>query len=109
VRVCYGDAYAAAVPAFRALTAAVPLFFLNYALTHQLVGWDAQARYARISGLALMANLLSNAWLLPRLGIAGAAWATVLTEVVVTGACVLSLAAVTPRRPSVRVPIPAVS
>ena len=109
VRVFYGDAYAAAVPALRVLALAVPFFFLNYALTHQLVGWDAQARYARVSAAALAANLLINAALLPRLGVTGAAWSTVLTELVVTAGCVLGLALAQSRRPAVRVTAAAVS
>lgn len=109
VRTFYGDAYLAAAPAFRVLIMAIPLFFLNYALTHQLVGWDAQTRYARITALALAANVVTNAILLPRVGIVGAAWATVLTEVVVTAGCVISLATVQPRRPSIRIAAPALS
>lgn len=108
VRGFYGAAYAEAVPALRVLALAVPLFFLNYALTHQLLGWDAQARYARVSGAALTANLLLNAMLLPRLGITGAAWATVATEVVVAAGCVLGLVLARPRRAAVRVAAEAV-
>lgn len=109
VQTFYGEAYLAAVPAFRVLMMAIPLFFLNYALTHQLVGWDAQRRYAHITALALVANVVTNAVLLPRLGIVGAAWATVLTEMVVTAGCVVGLATVQPRRPSIRLTAPALS
>ena len=109
VRGFYGEAYAAAVPALRVLALAVPFFFLNYALTHQLLGWDAQSRYARVSAAALAANLLANAALLPRLGVTGAAWSTVLTELVVTAGCVLGLVLAQSRRPAVRVTATAVS
>ncbi len=47
----YGSAYAAAVPAFRILLLSFPLFSLNYALTHQLIGWDGQRAYAAICGV----------------------------------------------------------
>jgi len=92
VTLFYGPAFAAAAPALRVLLAAVPLFFLNYALTHQLIGWDRQGAYARVSGAALVANVGLNLALVPRFGMIGAAWATVATEVVVTAGCALALA-----------------
>jgi O-antigen/teichoic acid export membrane protein len=109
VRACFGEAYVAAVPAFRVLLVAVPLFFLNYALTHQLIGWDAQARYAQICAAALAVNLACNAVLIPSAGIVGAAWATLVTELVVTGGCVVGLLTAQPRRAAVRVTAPALT
>jgi len=87
----YGPDYAAAVPAFRVLLLAVPLFFLNYALTHQLIGWDRQGAYARVTAAALVVNVGLNLALVPRFGVIGAGWATVATEVVVTAGCALAL------------------
>lgn len=83
----YGDTYAYAAPAFSILALALPLFFLNYALTHQVIGWDGQIAYLLIATLALIANIIANIALIPTQGIAGAAIATVLTEVVVTIGC----------------------
>src|SRR5205814_3118318 len=40
VPLLYGTPYDAAVPAFRILALCLPLFSLNYGLTHQLIGWD---------------------------------------------------------------------
>jgi len=74
------------------LLVAAPLFFLNYALTHQLIGWDRQKVYAGVSAAALVANLTLDVALVPRFGLVGAAWATVATEVVVTAGCVAALA-----------------
>jgi O-antigen/teichoic acid export membrane protein len=87
----YGDTYAYAAPAFSILALALPLFFLNYALTHQVIGWDGQFAYLAIATLALIANVAANVMLVPSQGIAGAAIATVLTEVVVTAGCVYTL------------------
>lgn len=87
----YGADYAAAVPALRVLLLAVPLFFLNYALTHQLIGWDRQGAYARVTAAALVVNVGLNLALVPRFGSIGAGWATVATEVVVTAGCALAL------------------
>ena len=87
----YGDGYAYAAPAFSILALALPLFFLNYALTHQVIGWDGQRAYLVIVTLALAANIAANIAFIPAQGIAGAAVATVLTEVVVTIGCLAFL------------------
>jgi PST family polysaccharide transporter len=91
VRTVYGAPFEHAAPALRVLALALPFFFLNYALTHQVIGWDGQRAYLRIASLALVANVLANLWLVPGLGIMGAAAATVLTELVVTAGCVHAL------------------
>lgn len=87
----YGETYAYTAPAFSILCLALPLFFLNYALTHQVIGWDGQRAYLLIAAIALVANVAANVALVPSQGIAGAAVATVLTEVVVTAGCVAFL------------------
>jgi O-antigen/teichoic acid export membrane protein len=88
----YGDGFAYAAPAFSILALALPLFFLNYALTHQVIGWDGQSAYLLIAAIALAGNIAANVALVPSQGIAGAAIGTVLTEVIVTAGCVLYLA-----------------
>ena len=87
----YGEFYAYAAPAFAVLALALPLFFLNYALTHQVIGWDGQRAYLAIVVLALIGNIAANLLLVPSRGIVGAAIATVLTEVIVTIGCVIAL------------------
>jgi O-antigen/teichoic acid export membrane protein len=88
----YGDRYASAVPAFRILLVAFPLMSLNYALTHQLIGWHGHRAYALMCGTALVFNVALNAVLIPSMGIAGAAWSTVATELVITLGCAVALA-----------------
>ena len=100
----YGDSYAYAATSFSILSMALPLFFLNYALTHQVIGWDGQRAYLAIAVLALIANIAACVALVPAHGIAGAAIATVLTELVVTAGCLFALR--TRRSPR---PMPAVS
>lgn len=95
VPLIYGPSYAYAAAAFAVLSLALPLFFLNYALTHQVIGWDRQRAYLAIVIVALMGNVAANLLLVPSRGIVGAAIATVLTEVIVTAGCVYVLA----RRP----------
>jgi O-antigen/teichoic acid export membrane protein len=87
----YGAPYAAAVPAFRILLLSFPLLSLNYALTHQLVGWDGQRAYARVCAGALAVNVAINARLIPAWSFEGAAWATLTTESVLTAGCVAAL------------------
>ena len=89
----YGDAYRAAVPAFRILALAFPLLALNNALTLQLVAWDGQRAYAALCGIALAVNVALNAMLIPSQSIDGAAWATLGTEVFLTAGCLAALAA----------------
>ena len=87
----YGAHYAYASPAFAVLSLALPLFFLNYALTHQVIGWDGQRAYLAIVVLALAGNIGANLLLVPSQGILGAAIATVLTEIIVTAGCIYAL------------------
>jgi O-antigen/teichoic acid export membrane protein len=89
----YGSSYADAVPAFRTLLFALPLMAVNLALTLQLLGWQGQRAYACICGGALLFNLALNGFLIPRLGILGAAWSTVWTETFVTVGCAVALVA----------------
>jgi O-antigen/teichoic acid export membrane protein len=87
----YGAPFAAAVPAFRVLILSFPLLSLNYALTHQLIGWDRQRAFAILCGIALVVNVALNTRLIPALQIEGAAWATLWTEVFLTVGCVVVL------------------
>jgi O-antigen/teichoic acid export membrane protein len=91
VTLAFGTAYRGAVPAFRVLVLALPLLSLNFALTHQLVGWNQQRAYAVVCAAALAVNLALNAWLIPALSIEGAAWATLGTELCVTSGCLVAL------------------
>jgi O-antigen/teichoic acid export membrane protein len=87
----YGAAYAEAVPTFRILLLSFPLMSLNYALTHQLIGWNGHRAYAGLCAAALVFNIALNTRLVPSMSIEGAAWATFWTEVLLTGGCVLAL------------------
>ena len=93
----YGAPYASAVPAFRILLWSFPLMSLNFALTHQLVGWNGERAYAGLCALALVLNLVMNARLIPAWSIDGAAWATLGTELFLTAGCVVALWATTLR------------
>jgi O-antigen/teichoic acid export membrane protein len=98
VYLTYGARYHAATDALRVLSLSLPLFFVNYALTHQVIGWDGQRRYLAITCAALVSNVVANIVLIPRYGMLGAAWATLFTEVVVAAGCLAAL----PRSPVVQ-------
>jgi O-antigen/teichoic acid export membrane protein len=85
--ILYGPACVAAAPALRMLALAVPFFFINYALTHQVIAWDGQRAYLGVTALALVTNLAANALLIPDGGMRGAAAATLLTEISVFAGC----------------------
>jgi O-antigen/teichoic acid export membrane protein len=91
VPLIYGTSYLYTAPTFAILALALPLFFLNYALTHQVIGWDGQRAYLVIAALALAANIAANVVLVPAQGMIGAAIATLVTESVVTAGCVVFL------------------
>jgi O-antigen/teichoic acid export membrane protein len=91
VGLIYGERYAYTAPAFALLSLALPLFFLNYALTHQVIGWNGHRAYLAIVCVALAGNVLANMLLVPAHGINGAAISTLITELIVTSGCAIAL------------------
>jgi len=87
----YGEVYAAGGDTLRVLAFCVPFFYVNYALTHQLIAWGGQRSYLVITAAALCANLAGNAWLIPDGGMIGAATSTLATEAVVCTGCLVAL------------------
>jgi O-antigen/teichoic acid export membrane protein len=86
-------AFAAAVPSLRVLALAIPVLYLNYGLTHFLIARDLERRNVLFAGLMLVVNVAANLLLIPRFGGPGAAWATLATELVLTGCCFVALRA----------------
>jgi O-antigen/teichoic acid export membrane protein len=87
----YGESFASAVPALRVLALAFPLMCLNYALTHQLIGWNHHRAYGVLCAMAAAFNVTVNARLIPAASLVGAAWATLWTELLLTVGCLLVL------------------
>lgn len=92
VRLLFGKAYLDAVPCFKVLLVALPLLFVNFVLTHQLMAWSLQRFYALLCAGALLCNLGLNWMLIPKLSIVGAAWSTLGTEVFLIAGCLWVLA-----------------
>lgn len=106
MHLAYGAKFDGAITSLRLLGLAVPLFFLNYALTHQVIGWDGQRAYLRVTIGALAVNLVANLALVPTRGGEGAAIATAITEVAVTAGCLMALARRTASAPVAIAPEP---
>lgn len=106
IALLYGAPYAAAVPAFRVLLLAFPLMALNNALTHQLIAWRGHQAYAALCAASLLVNLGLNARAIPSSGIVGAAWTTVVTEMVLTLGCLAALSRTSPLGPGLNLPTP---
>jgi O-antigen/teichoic acid export membrane protein len=91
VALVFGAGFARAVPSLRVLALAVPVLFLNFALTHFLIARDLERRNLVFAGLMLVVNVGVNLAIIPRLGGPGAAWATLITELALTACCLAAL------------------
>jgi O-antigen/teichoic acid export membrane protein len=91
IRGVFGTGFGRAVPSLRVLALGMPLLFLNYGLTHFLVARDMGTMTQRFALAMLGLNLVLDLALIPRAHGPGAAWATVLTELALTGCCLGAL------------------
>lgn len=89
----YGAPFAPTGATLQVLSFSIPLFFVNYALTHQVIAWGRQRAYLAVAGVALLTNVALNLLLIPRGQMIGAAYSTLATEAVVCGGCLLVLRA----------------
>ena len=88
----YGRGYQPSIPALQILIWAVSFSFLSYLFTSALNAMDRQRLYLGLTAAMTFLNIGLNALLIPRHGFIGAAAATVVTEVALTGLCVWVLA-----------------
>lgn len=95
----FGPRFVDAAPALATLALAIPFFFVNYALTHQVIAWDGQRAYLAVVTAALLANVIGNVTLIPSQGMQGAALSTLATEIVVGIGCFVALARLRDRSP----------
>ncbi len=86
VRLVFGPGYEPAGLALGILLLSIPVAYLRSAPQVALIVAGKQALLARFTAVVAGVNLALNALLIPRWGILGAASATVLTEVLRTGA-----------------------
>jgi O-antigen/teichoic acid export membrane protein len=86
VRLIFGPAFVPAAPALPVLCAAFVFIAFGYLNGQLLVVLGQQKRMLYISLLALVVNVCGNLVLVPLTGFMGAAWMTLITEVVVCAA-----------------------
>ena len=88
VTLVFGPSFRAAAPALPVLGAAFVFICYGYINGNLLAVLGLQRRLLRVSLAALVCNIAGNLVLVPAFGFMGAAWMTLLTEVLV---CALSL------------------
>jgi O-antigen/teichoic acid export membrane protein len=88
IRVVFGSAFSPAVSPLRVLAWSIPFLYAGYVLVNILVSSDRTGLAALVTGGAAAINVVANLWLIPILGVAGAALAAVASQVglVVIGA-----------------------
>jgi O-antigen/teichoic acid export membrane protein len=75
-----GAAFLPATDALRLLTWAIALQGAAHMLARLLVALDREADFLKIGGISLLTNFLLNLWWIPRMGIEGAALATLVSS-----------------------------
>ena len=88
VRMIFGPGYGAAAPALPILGAAFIFIAFGYLNGSLLTVLGLQRRLLRISLVALLVNVAGNLLLVPLMGFMGAAWMTLVTEIVVCAGAV---------------------
>jgi O-antigen/teichoic acid export membrane protein len=88
-----GPGFARTIPSLRILSLALPVLFVNAALTHFLVARDLGVLNLILAGLMVAVNLGANLLLAPRAGAAGTAWAAFVTEAALGACCLVALRA----------------
>jgi len=82
-----GESYLDATPALQVLACAMVFMFVNGLMGYTLITVDAQKIFMKIVGAGAFMNVVLNMFLIPRYGIAGAAFSTVVAEANANIAC----------------------
>jgi O-antigen/teichoic acid export membrane protein len=77
-----GESFLPATPALRVLSFGIVLQSASYMLGRLLFADERESDFLWIGGVSLAANVILNSILIPRMGIEGAAWGTMLAYVV---------------------------
>lgn len=79
----YGDAYITSAGPLRILALTVITAFPIGIIIHAVFAHDKQSKLVPLWGAGAVLNIALNLYLIPRQGIAGAAWASFLTQIIV--------------------------
>jgi O-antigen/teichoic acid export membrane protein len=77
----WGSAYGASVPVVRVLFVGVPFLYMSYVSTFLAQALRLESRVVWIMAAALAFNVSVNAVVIPTWGTVGAAWTTVIGEI----------------------------
>ncbi len=88
IEVLYGPAYAASISVLPVLMWSFVLIAANSINAPYLISMGRQRTVTGITLFSMLLNIALNAYAIPRHGILGAAWVTLLSEVVTLGLCV---------------------
>lgn len=83
----YGGEYGGSKAALQTLSLAVPLTFVNYALTHFMIALDRQRLNLLFNAILFCVNAALCAALIPRYGATGAAAAVLVSELLLLALC----------------------
>ncbi|MEO6456974.1 MAG: flippase [Chloroflexia bacterium] len=100
VNLLYGEQYVASGPLLQILALSCLPMYLNYGLTHMLIAMDRPQLYAFFTLGALVVNVASNMVLIPLMGVQGAAFATLGTEMALLVMCAIAVPRLAARLPS---------
>lgn len=87
----YGTSFETAGPVLQIMALGFPLLCLNDLASYLLLSQNKTRSVLRIAGGAAMFNMLLNFLLIPKLGMAGAAWAATLTQGLVFSAYIINV------------------
>ncbi len=96
VQVLFGPAYAAGAAALQVLVLAVPIGALREIAVASLIARHREQALLRVNIVATLVNVSLNLVLIPRFGLVGAAWATVVSEAVRLGVALVAARRVIP-------------
>jgi O-antigen/teichoic acid export membrane protein len=97
VHVILGATFVRSAAPLRVLAFAVPVMFVSYAVTEFVVARGRERALVAVLGAMLALNVGLNLATVPHFGGVGAAWATLITELALIGACALLLGRGSPR------------
>ena len=83
----FGQEYQNSIGVFHILLLSVIALYPGTMVTQALIAMDKQKIYMIIALICTITNIVLNFIFIPRLGIKGAAWATVISDTVLTVSC----------------------
>jgi O-antigen/teichoic acid export membrane protein len=83
----YGSEFLAAIDVLKILALTLIPIYIGHLTTQSLIALDLSKTYLLIVLLGTIINITLNYWFILRLGAVGAAWTTLLTELLVMSAC----------------------